>query len=483
MSRENAAERQVAKALRAVADLEKRRRTMEQSIGLCPRAGDVYRSASVDKPGVSWLVVRELPGKDAVQAFPVDDHALVGSHDLQLDSKTLGGVATVRCSIPAWVDLSELTPDRCVGVLNRYDLGRVRRRRLAVCEGSLESSDIEVHVDLDPMYRSWIKELQECCQAVPEELLAGEHDLCEIEPVGARHPLVGRFLCADGVRIDQRYRWAVYMRPLTDLVVLFMTFVLSYVVASESSVEMVGGRSIMSILGIRIVDGIFNLFTHYEVLLQAAVLSVATLFALAVCKSYAKPWRWFDVRDLAVLSISILSATIAGAGALFIIGRQPTLPVLVTGLLFAYVTLAVLRGARRLVYLSNSRIEDWRERGRVNSPIQFAKRVVIMAPGMHNEDIDVARINTIEPLGDFCRIRVDRSDYLIGKSYKEIYGLFDPDQFLETEEGLLGVALVKQPNRERKSIQTVNGLEYRASLDQILRVEQEFGDYSGVDQI
>ncbi len=147
-------ERQLAATLEAAAELNAGQTDLVQRLSEPPKPGDVFLSRCTAGYPVEWLMIEEAAGGRA-RLVPVDEHPYAGSRDLELASGALGGTGVVRCDLDAWIDASELEPELRTGALSELDLGRVRRKRRAIEEETLEASLLEEVVDGDPEYDRW----------------------------------------------------------------------------------------------------------------------------------------------------------------------------------------------------------------------------------------------------------------------------------------------------------------------------------------
>ncbi len=170
-------EQQLAATLEAAAALNQGQAGSTDRVKRPPRPGDVFLSRRTADFPVEWLMVEE-DGGGRVQVLPLDEHPYVGSRDLELSSRSLGGVGVVRCDLDAWLDASQLEPDLRTAGLSELELGRVRRRRRAIDRGTLEASLLEETVDGDPEYHQWRDDtLQPALATLTGELgEAGEED-------------------------------------------------------------------------------------------------------------------------------------------------------------------------------------------------------------------------------------------------------------------------------------------------------------------
>ncbi len=147
-------ERQLAATVEAAAELNSRQDRLGSRRSEPPRPGDVFLSRRTAEFPVEWLMVEEDAGGRA-RVVPVDEHPYAGSRDLELAPESLGGAGVVRCDLDEWLDASELDPELRTGALTELELGRVRRKRRAIEEGTLEASLLDEVVDGDPEYVRW----------------------------------------------------------------------------------------------------------------------------------------------------------------------------------------------------------------------------------------------------------------------------------------------------------------------------------------
>ena len=145
-------ERQLAATVAAAAAIDARQSARAEPGP--PRPGDVFLSRRTDEYPVEWLMVEDNEANRA-RVVPVDEHPYVGSRDLELAPESLGGAGVVRCDLDAWIDAAELEPELRTGAVTELELGRVRRKRRAIEDGTLEPSLLEEVVDGDPEYSRW----------------------------------------------------------------------------------------------------------------------------------------------------------------------------------------------------------------------------------------------------------------------------------------------------------------------------------------
>ncbi len=146
-------ERQLAATVTAGAEIDARQNALAE-LSAPPRPGDVFLSRRTADYPVEWLVIEDGENGRA-RVVPVDEHPYAGSRDLELAAESLGGAAVVRCDLDAQIDATELEPELRTGALRELELGRVRRKRRAIEDGTLEPSLLEEVVDGDPEYGRW----------------------------------------------------------------------------------------------------------------------------------------------------------------------------------------------------------------------------------------------------------------------------------------------------------------------------------------
>ncbi len=147
---------QLAATVSAAAALNGRQSELTARVSVGPRPGDVFLSRRTADYPVQWLMI-EKSASDA-RVVPLDEHPYAGSRDLELAPESLGGFGVVRCDFDAWLDVSELEPELRTGALGELEVARVRHKRRAIEDETLEPSLLEEVVDGDPQYSRWLDE-------------------------------------------------------------------------------------------------------------------------------------------------------------------------------------------------------------------------------------------------------------------------------------------------------------------------------------
>ena len=109
-------ERQLDATVAVAAVLDARRAALAVRAPEPPRPGDVFLSRRTAEYPVEWMVVDAEDVR--VRVVVLDDHPYVGSRDLELPARSLGGAGVLRCDLDAWVDASELEAELRTGALS-----------------------------------------------------------------------------------------------------------------------------------------------------------------------------------------------------------------------------------------------------------------------------------------------------------------------------------------------------------------------------
>lgn len=150
--REYKREQQWQATLRRAAVLDVR---PEAEPGSVPRPGEIYLCERTADFPVEWLVVEA--DDDGVAVVVIDDYPLVGSQDIELPAEDLGGVAVARAGVEARTRRALFEPELRTNVLDAPALERVRDRRAALAEGTIEPTLFESMADGDLDYQRWIE--------------------------------------------------------------------------------------------------------------------------------------------------------------------------------------------------------------------------------------------------------------------------------------------------------------------------------------
>lgn len=158
-TQENVYERLVAHSQDTAHNLAQRHNEVQSRGRPTPAVGDtfIFRN-NLD---VEWAVVERRPDDERLLVLPLDDFPFVGSRDVELPEKALGGVANVRCGQGAWMDPVAFRGEQRTGILPAEELERVRGRRRDVVENRLKPSVIERDTDDDPEYQRWQESLND----------------------------------------------------------------------------------------------------------------------------------------------------------------------------------------------------------------------------------------------------------------------------------------------------------------------------------
>ncbi|MEM7588315.1 MAG: hypothetical protein AAF560_33315 [Acidobacteriota bacterium] len=140
--------------VKTAVDLKIRQGRLTQRRQGPPEVGDIFLSRRTAEVPVEWLVM-ETGDDGRLRVMPLDDFPFVGSRDLELPARSLGGAGVLRCDLGEWVEPDAFEPELRTGALSLPEMETVRRKQLAVEAWTPGGSLLEEVIDGDPEYRAW----------------------------------------------------------------------------------------------------------------------------------------------------------------------------------------------------------------------------------------------------------------------------------------------------------------------------------------
>ena len=154
---ESGARRALLEATRETLERYEASQVAAQKTDRPPAPGDVYVLEQTKDYSLSWVVVAGDPAESGrLLAVPADGNLLVGSADVAVPEDSPMGLLNLRCRFAGWIDADKLDPHLRLGVLERGDVERARRKWLEMADGALTGTVLEQEVDEDPEYQEWV---------------------------------------------------------------------------------------------------------------------------------------------------------------------------------------------------------------------------------------------------------------------------------------------------------------------------------------
>lgn len=465
---------------RAVAEMARRNQETAGRSDEPPRLGDVYLSNS-GKPHVEWIVLKNRVDRALLQAVPLDDCPLVGSNDIELDNRALGAAAVARCGITASVRPSKLKTTMRTGRVNRFLLGRIRRKRRAIVKKKDHCDESVTLVDTDPEYQEWLNEVRQ----TRDELSDGcteENTSVDLSEeaclVGADHRFIGPLLYGEAVQLNERYRLASYLRSPADVILILLSFVLANAAVSTAKVTFGMSTSVLDLFFTRLFAIQDWLASLGAVSPQLTAVVALQLMTLACLRSYRKPWRWVNAMDLMKLGL-LVPVTLLGDLLLKTTTFAIDVPLLPVAALISYAMLAMIRLGRRTTYLKDDLVKDWRERAtRASHNEEKAEELVIFTKQHERRvDLDLVDVFEAQPDKSICHIQIAQDTYMLRGSFSDFTKALDPNQFVIAAEAALNTAYFKQLRSDKQGIQGMDGRLFPTSKEKFQEIAQELREY------